>query len=143
MVEKSTDCVNPNRFGSIEALSSIFVAYDNWPGTRILPFTKEDVQKAVNEERLDDRPFQSDSVKHELDQLFTKLSTNKTPNDKKDQILSEWMRDYHIRRVAYLVNNFPNDPITLTNDYKIRDGVHRVIAAITIGKDEIFCLIKK
>ncbi len=132
---------NPNDFGTIEDLSSIYSFYENWPDTTILPFSKADVLNYEASDLLEKRSFQSDEVKKEFEIFFKNL--NSLEKDEKDTKLKEYARSYHIKRTAYLVKYYPDDPIELTLDKKVIDGNHRIMAAIAKGFSEIKYFVGK
>jgi hypothetical protein len=125
-------------FGTIEQLSKVFGAYENWPGTAIESFSKTDILTAVNKGELESRSFQDQAVKAELDQLLHNLNNSGISHAEKDKQLAEWARKFHIRRVAFLYKYFPEHPIRVTPDLsKVEDGIHRIMAAIVLGRNSI------
>jgi len=131
--------IDPNVFGCIRQISATFAAYSNWPDTKIIPFSKEDILKAVNEQRFEKRSFQDPSTTDDLNKLFEELNRQNTPKHEKDQILSNWARNFHIERVAFLYSNFPADPIVLSSENQVVDGLHRILAAIALGRQKVDC----
>jgi hypothetical protein len=132
----------PSDFGNIEKLSSIFYAFENFPATQIVPFTKEDVLVAIKNNQFDSRPFQSAEVNQEFQQLLDKLSKEGKSNSEKDELLKIHARNYHIARTAYLVNNISQEPIIVTIDNQVKDGIHRIMAAIVRNEKEISCVVE-
>ena len=132
----------PSDFGNIEKLSSIFYAFENFPATQIVPFTKEDVLTAIKNNQFDSRPFQSVEVNREFQQLLDKLSKEGKTNPEKDELLKIHARNYHIERTAYFVNNISQEPITVTLDNKVKDGIHRIMAALVRNEKEISYVIE-
>ena len=129
--------IDPKSFGSIEQLSAIYAACSDWPDTKIIPFSKQDILQAVNEENFEERSFQDSSLQDE----FNELSRKNVVKQEKDRTLANWAREFHIKRVAFLYENFPMEPIILGHDLKIKDGLHRVLAAIALEKSTIDYII--
>lgn len=129
--------IETSYFGTIEEISSQFAAYSNWEDTAIIPFSKKDIQAAISEKRLDNRSFQDASVQNDLDKLLSELSLTDVSKEDKDQALKDHARKYHIERVAFLCENFPNEPIKLDRNMKIIDGSHRVMAALFLELETI------
>lgn len=91
----------------------------------------EDVQRALDEGQLEERDYQADV--EELKSEWYSASKGGRDSD-------EWVRQvkgYHARRVAFFVENGWDDPITITSDGQIRDGSHRLRAAIFKGRGEV------
>lgn len=128
-------------FGSIENMSSIFYAFENYPTTQIVPFTKEDVLTAIKNNKFDSRPFQSVEVSQEFQLLLDRLSHEGKTNSEKNELLKTHARNYHIARTAYLVKNISQEPIIVTPDNKVKDGIHRIMAAIVRNEKEILCVV--
>ncbi len=95
---------NPNDFGTIEELSSIYSFYSNWTDTTIVPFGKDDIVNFETKDLLEKRSFQSDEVQMEFRNFFESLSN--LEKDEKDTKLREYDRIFHIKRTAYLVRNY-------------------------------------
>jgi hypothetical protein len=57
------------------------------------------------------------------------------------QELADRQRSYHAKRIAHFVVHGWSDPIILDANGKIKDGSHRLKAAIFMGKDEIDVII--
>src|SRR2546426_1160624 len=86
-----------------------------------------DIQRALDEGHLEERNYQT-----ELETLVSEWK--RASNGGKDH--DEWVRQvkgYHARRVAYFVANTWREPITITADGHIKDGSHRIRAAIFKG----------
>ena len=129
--------ISPSYFGTIEIISSGFAAYANWKDTAIVPFSKADILKAISEGCFEERSFQNISVKDELENLFKNLNAANVSKIVRDYELREWARSFHIKRVAFLCKYFPKDPIKLNRNMTVRDGLHRIMAAIVLEKDSI------
>ena len=88
----------------------------------------EDICKAINDNTLEHRGFQSDI--EELRKEWYIVETGRY-----DYGL---IKKYHAERIAYFVVNGIGDPIYLKDDGKtISDGLHRLKAAIFKGYDHI------
>lgn len=90
--------------------------------------TQDDIRVALQDGKLESRGYQSDR-----NALYTEWSSDRPT-------MSEFCRrvkEYHARRIAYFVKHGWTDPIQLSKDGKIEDGLHRLKAAIFIGKDSI------
>lgn len=87
------------------------------------PITFEEVTLAIEENRLE-----QESYSHEYDQGREDLDPDET-------------RRVHVERVAYLVVNPTDDPICLNFGcyWAVRDGNHRLAAAIFRGDETINC----
>jgi len=133
--------ISLTHFGTIEKISSSFAAYVNWQETAIVPFSKADILKAISEESFEERSFQDISVGNELNNLFQKLNEANVSKLDRDHELREWARNFHIKRVAFLCKYFPKDPINLNRDLKVKDGLHRIMAAIILEKESIDYII--
>lgn len=89
----------------------------------------DDVQGALEKGALDERDFQRD-----LEEL--KAEWRQASNNDADAWARE-VKNYHARRVAWFVTHGWNDPITIGSNNVIRDGSHRIRAAIFLGHEEI------
>lgn len=98
--------------------------------------SKADVQRALDECALEKRNYQID-----LKELMSEWLC--ATGEGRDH--DEWVRrvkGYHARRVAFFVKNGWEDPIVIAADGKIRDGSHRIRAAIFLGKEEIDVVVE-
>jgi hypothetical protein len=96
--------------------------------------SREDIQKAIDVGELETRGFQSNL---------------KTLNDEWNAEVSNYeeycsrQKMYHARRIAHFVVNGWSEPIELTADGKIRDGLHRFKAARFLGLKSVEVCIDK
>ena len=85
--------------------------------------SKADIQKAVDEKDFESRRFQED---------FYELIAEWEAASKPERY--ERMRKYHAKRIAFFVVNGWDGPIVLnTDEHKIKEGLHRLKAAIFLG----------
>jgi hypothetical protein len=89
----------------------------------------DDINEAINGGQLEARGFQAD-----LDALRSEWEQRSNGNSAEFYRLQ---KIYHARRIAYFAVNGWSDPVDLTADGKIRDGLHRFKAAIFLGLDEV------
>lgn len=88
-----------------------------------------DIQKAINEDRLEKRNFQDDIL-----ELIKEWNENSKNYDE----YFENFKKYHIERIAYLVvSDLWRHPIEVRPDMTIKDGQHRYWAAIYLNQTEI------
>ena len=93
---------------------------------------RESIQFAIDNKEFELRGFQS-----HLDELMAEWGKNATTV----QDWNERIRVYHARRIAHFVVHGWSDPIILDANGKITDGLHRLKAAIFMGKDEVDVII--
>jgi len=96
---------------------------------------KEDIENAINNNVLESRGFQS-----HWDELNAEWALAAKGN------LDEFCRlqkEYHARRVAFFVVNGWDDPIELNENGTMKDGTHRLKAAIHKNMDEVKITVKK
>jgi hypothetical protein len=106
---------------------------DNGVGYSCEP-SPEDIQHAINNNQLEERGFQSH---------LEELKTEWRANAKTRQECDELVKIYHARRIAFFVVNGWKEPVALTAEGKVNDGLHRIKAAIFIGMDEVEVIILK
>ena len=107
-------------------VSEIFSKPYGHAGVCCEPSTEE-IERAVREDDLEHREFQKD-----LGQLTAEWA-GVPDHECHDQI-----RMYHARRIAFLVKNWKDFPITLKKDgVEVRDGSHRLRAAKYLGMEEV------
>jgi hypothetical protein len=94
--------------------------------------TREDIQLAINNKEHEQRGFQSH---------LNELEAEWGKNVKNGQEWNERIRVYHTRRIAHFIVHGWIDPIILNADGTMKDGLHRLKAAIFMGKDEIDVII--
>ena len=83
--------------------------------------SKQDIQKAIDDKDLETRGFQNPEVEAE----YWALNVPER---------YEWIKKYHAKRIAFYVVNGWQDRIVLNEDKKtIKDGLHRLKAAIFLG----------
>jgi hypothetical protein len=97
--------------------------------------TNDDIQKAIDDGYLVDRPF-SGNQQALLDE-WCAASSGGADRAKFIEIATRW----HAGRIAYLVKEGIKDPIGINQDYTIHDGQHRLIAAEFRGDTEIEAVI--
>lgn len=91
--------------------------------------SSSDVATALAADELEIRGFQDD-----IDSLNAEWNAGSVDI----QTYCIRMRQYHARRVAYFVNQGTWRPITLAPDGRhVKDGLHRLKAAIYLGHKEI------
>src|SRR5258705_12417551 len=112
--------IDPNVFGTIEQLSAVYAAYENWPDTKILPFGKEDIINAISDEKFDSRSHQCEEFRKEYDKLHRDAMSKNLSKEETDNILSERSRRFHIERCADLAHYGWNDPIELFANLTIK-----------------------
>lgn len=86
----------------------------------------EDIARALREGRLETRHYHDET-------LLPEWKANA-------RSIEEWgrlVRDYHARRIAYLVANKCDDPISVKKSGFITDGNHRIRAVAFRGLTEI------
>jgi hypothetical protein len=89
--------------------------------------SKADIQKAVNEKDFETRGFQEDI--NELIAEWESVSVFER---------YERIRKYHARRVAFFVVNGWHNRIVLNKDQRtIKEGLHRLKAAIFLGWETV------
>lgn len=94
--------------------------------------TREDIQLAINYKEFEQRGFQSH---------LNELRAEWEKNVRNGQEWNERIRVYHTRRIAYFVEHGWVDPIILNPDGTMKDGLHRLKAAIFMDKDEVDVII--
>jgi hypothetical protein len=92
----------------------------------------QEIQCAIDKGQLEDRGFQT-----HLDELRSEWASNA----RSLQEFADRQREYNARRIAYFVVHGWTDPITLTAAGNMRDGLHRLKAAIFLGKDEVEVIV--
>lgn len=95
--------------------------------------SKDQIERAVNENELERRGFQCDK-----DEIAAEC--NKGGNFEE---YCDCMCKYHARRIAFFVVNKWTDPIVLNGDGSIKDGLHRLKAAIYLGMEVVEIKIEK
>jgi len=94
--------------------------------------SKEDIEKAVKENNLDTRAFQANEREIAADWAMARL------NGQDYSVVKQ----YHARRIAFFVVKGWKDSITLNKDgYTVKDGLHRIKAAIYLGKTTVDVII--
>ena len=94
--------------------------------------SNEEIEKAIREKDFETRAFQDD-----LDKL--KAEWNRAGNFEE---YCDSVRKYHIRRIAFFVVNKWKDPILLNKDEcTVKDGLHRLKAAIYLGMETVDVII--
>ena len=88
----------------------------------------DDIQRAIDEKQFEFRGFQTHH-----DELMDEWKNGASSARE----FNELMRAYHTRRIAHFVDQGWNDPIILTVDGKMKDGLHRLKAAIFKGMGEV------
>jgi hypothetical protein len=89
----------------------------------------EEIQKAIQENDLETRSFQTDLT--ELNAEWNRKANNE------DEYYA-LQKKYHSRRIAFFIVNGWADPILLYKDgCKIKDGLHRFKAAIYLKMEVI------
>ena len=87
--------------------------------------SREDIQRAIDEKDFETRGFQNPEVEAEYSALDVPECY-------------EWLRKYHAKRVAFHVVNGWQDRIVLNEDKQtIKDGLHRLKAAIFMGWETV------
>jgi len=89
--------------------------------------TPEDIANALQQERLEPRHYHDETL------LLPEWKANANS-------IGHWgrlVRDFHARRIAYLVAHECDDPISIKEDGFITDGNHRVRAASFRGITEV------
>ena len=137
MIEKIQNTIELFKFETIEKISEKYAAFDNYPATRIDPFNKNDVLTSIKNNELDSRHFQSKEVQQEFQQLLDKLSQEGKSHTEKDRLLKIHARKYHIARCAYFAQNSSPEPIIVNSDFIVKDGTHRIIAALVRNEKDI------
>lgn len=91
--------------------------------------SKDEIERAVREKDFDERGFQRDLP--ELNAEWNKANSSV-------EEYCDRMRQYHARRIACFVVNKWNDPILLKADGRtVREGTHRLKAAIHLGMETV------
>jgi hypothetical protein len=113
-----------------------FVRYENTFNGIVLSCesSHENIQLAINNKEFEQRGFQTHN-----DELLAEWKKNVSSA----QELNERIRGYHTRRIAHFVVHGWTDPIILDADGEMKDGLHRLKAAIFMGKDEVEVVILK
>lgn len=100
------------------------------------PFSRQEVLEAVENKDLEPRHRRHPEVEREFREFLTSHS-----NDA--EAIKEYVRRLHIRRVAYFYacwKDTPEEAITVTKSLDdFSDGMHRLLAAIVRGMNEIWC----
>ena len=97
--------------------------------------TKDDIEKAISENRLESRGFQAD---------HTELIKEWNARSKNIKEYCDAVKKYHSERIAFFAVNKWNDPIILYEDgVTIKDGLHRLKAAIFLKLDTIEAINNK
>jgi hypothetical protein len=91
-----------------------------------------EIQYAVDNDLLESRGYQTH---------FDELNLEWEEGLRSLQELADRQKSYHAKRIAHFVVHGWSDPIILDANGKIRDGSHRLKAAIFMGKDEIDVII--
>jgi hypothetical protein len=118
----------------ISEIPSVRYGYvDNGVGYSCEP-SVEDIQLAMDKYQLEERGYQS-----HLGELETEWRAKATTRQEGDDLV----KLYHSRRIAFFVVNGWTDPIVLTADGRMNDGLHRLKAAIFRGMDEVEVIILK
>jgi len=97
--------------------------------------TKEDIQKAINDGHLVDRPFSGNQ--QALLREWCEASSGGADRAKFIEVATRW----HAGRIAQLIKEGNRDPIGINTDDTIHDGQHRLIAAEFRGDEEIEAVI--
>jgi hypothetical protein len=95
--------------------------------------TNEDIQKAIDDGYLVDRPF-SGNQQALVDEWLAAAAGDAM---KFIEVATRW----HAGRIAYLVKEVNKEPIGINPDLTIHDGQHRLIAAEFRGDTEIEAVI--
>lgn len=108
--------------------------FDFGPGgidQRITHPTHADIQKAIDDGYLIDRPFSGnqDALLHE----WIAAAGGHHDRAKFIEVATRW----HAGRIAYLVKNIDPKPIGIRADHTVHDGQHRLFAAEFRGDTEI------
>jgi len=93
--------------------------------------TKADIQKAIDDGYLVNRPFSGNQEALLLE--WCEASSGGADRAKFIQVATRW----HAGRIAHLVKEGNRDPIGIKTDDTIHDGQHRLIAAEFRGDKEI------
>jgi hypothetical protein len=109
--------------------------YPNHIDVRVTHPSNQDIQKAIDDGYLVDRPF-SGNQQTLLDE-WCAASSGGADRAKFIEIATRW----HAGRIAYLVKERNKEPIGINLDYTIHDGQHRLIAADFRGESEIEAVI--
>jgi hypothetical protein len=98
--------------------------------------SRMEIQFAIDNGQLEDRGYQThfDELNREWE---GGLSFEPAEEFRSLQEFADRQRSYHAKRIAHFVVHGWSDPIILDANGKIRDGSHRLKAAIFMGKDEI------
>jgi hypothetical protein len=94
-----------------------------------------EIQYAVDNDLLESRGYQTHF--DELNLEWEEGLSFELEESRSLQELADRQRSYHAKRIAHFVVHGWSDPIILDANGKIKDGSHRLRAAIFIGKDEI------
>jgi hypothetical protein len=94
----------------------------------------EDIQLAIKENQFEERAYQTD---------LEELKTEWRAKAKTRQECDDLVKTYHARRIARFVVHGWTDPIALTADGRMNDGLHRLKAANFKGMDEVEVTILK
>jgi hypothetical protein len=91
-----------------------------------------EIQYAVDNDLLESRGYQTH---------FDELNLEWEEGLRSLQELADRQKSYHAKRIAHFVVHGWSDPIILDANGKITDGLHRLKAAIFMGKDEVDVII--
>jgi len=122
-----------DRLEEIKNLSLPFVLENGKLLTPIEFSIQDDIPKALSENRYDNRSFQA--CQNELWQEWNIKSGGDL------RLFVELCKNYHIERIAYFVSHSEDleaHPLHIKSDQQsLWDGLHRVWAAIYLGRSEI------
>jgi len=94
--------------------------------------SKEEIERAIRENDFEKRAFQADlnELKGEWDKA------------RSFEECCDYVRKYHIRRIAFFVVNKWDHPIVLNKDKcTVKDGLHRLKAAIYLDMETVDVII--
>ena len=96
-------------------------------GVRCEP-SRAEIAKAIEEKKFEEREFQKD-----INSLLSEWDSTEISPEESNRLATQ----YHARRIAYFVVNGWNKPIVLREDGSLKDGLHRIRAAMFQGIDTI------